>query len=312
MDFELSEHAVQMALISIESGEPIAPAFQRITLAVLPSLPARAAECVASLALQRDIEALCDQVRSVLTHEPPSMDINGLWFGLAEMLWAEEGAERAAENASPEFTLYIAGSTAFDPEVEDWPCGPEWWPEERYFDIPSFEQLSALCGELDEDQAWLVATGLIEPLSILLIAEACRRIDPGTLLGNARFRGVGSGFDGGDLRDIGVITRNGFASPALLKPAKQKPAPRKTAPKKTAKKAKAAKAKPIKAKPSKTMAARTTKTAARKTAKKATKAGVKKAVKRSTSKKKATSRTGAPKKPKSNSRSKPGRAASRR
>lgn len=225
MDFDLAEKAAAIALKSIGIGEPIGAAFGRICEIVLPELPEAAAPVVSGLSLSEDVEALNEQIRAVLAEEPAPAAVNGLWFGIAEMAWGDEEEEAPASDATPEFTLYIAGSTEFDPEDADWPCGPVWWPEARYFVVPSFKVLSDLCATLEPDDAGLVATGLIEPLSILLIGEVCRVIEPATLLGGAPWRGIGSGFDGGDLRDIGVVTPDGFASPALL-PQKKRGAPR--------------------------------------------------------------------------------------
>lgn len=242
MDFDLADKAASIALKSIGVGEPLAAAFGRICDIVLPELPEAVAPVAAGLALQEDVEALNEQIRAVLADEPAPAAVNGLWFGIAEMVWGEEGDAKPAPYAPSEFTLYVGGSTAFDPEDVDWPCAPEWWPEARYFVVPSFKVLSDLCATLEPDDAWLVATGLIEPLSILLVGEVCRVIEPATLLGGASWRGIGSGFDGGDLRDIGVVTRDGFASPALLPVKKQaKPRPGKKTSKKASTKKSAAK-----------------------------------------------------------------------
>lgn len=216
MSYELAEKAASAALQSIANRTPVASAFARIRQLVLPALPAQVSEIAEGLDVATDVEALCEQLVHVLTDDEPAPDINGLCFGLVEMLFGSEDGSPPASDQHPEHTLYICGSTRFDPEDSDWPCDPEWWPETRYFIIPSFKALSDLCATLDDDASWLVACGLIEPLSILLVAEACRRVDRGTLLGGAPWRGIGSGFDGGDLRDIGVVTRDGFASPALV------------------------------------------------------------------------------------------------
>lgn len=284
MDFDLAEKAAAIALKGIGAGAPISQSFARICEIVLPELPEAVAPVVAKLELSEDVDALNEQIRTVLAEEPAPAAVNGLWFGIAEMVWGDEGDKRPAAYAVPEFTLYVGGSTEFDPEDEDWPCAPVWWPEARYFVVPSFKVLSDLCATLEPDDAWLVATGLIEPLSILLVGEVCRVIEPATLLGGAPWRGIGSGFDGGDLRDIGVVTLDGFASPALL-PQKKRGAPRAAA--------RAAKAKPKKKSRKKAVATRSkAKRASKKAGKKvSTKRVVKKsAARKKSAKKRATSR----------------------
>ncbi len=302
MSYELAEKAAAVALKRMGTGTPVPETFKEIASLVLPSLPEATRNLVATLDAEEDVEALCEQFAHVLTSEPPSLDVNGFFFGLAEMVFGDAEGNPPGGETHPEHTLYICGSMRFDPSDMDWPCGPEWWPEERYFQIPSFKALSDHCATLDYDAAWLVACGLIEPLSIALVGEACRRIGPKDLLLDAPFRGIGSGYDGGDLRDVGVVTRDGFASPALL-PVKTKSKPRAAAnaPKKPKKKsakkaAKAARKKPRKVSGTKATARRGTSTgsgAAR--AKRGSKPAGSKAKKAST--KKAATKKASSKKP---------------
>lgn len=242
MSYELAEKAAGIALQGVAKGAPAAAAFARVRDAVLPSLPKPVADVVAELDIEADINELCEQLTHVLAEDPPDAQINGLCFGLVEMVFGGEDGSPPDPKQHPEHTLYICGSARFDPEDADWPCDPEWWPETRYFIVPSFKALSDLGATLDPDASWLVACALIEPLSILLVGEACRRVDRATLLGGASWRGIGSGFDGGNLRDVGVVTRDGFASPALVE---STPAPARRPPK--AKKAAKTKAKSSKA-----------------------------------------------------------------
>ena len=277
MDFNLADKAATIALKGMIAGEPVEQTFAEISRAVLPKLPESVRSAAGGLILSDDIDALTEQLRDVLASEPPPADVNGLWFGIAEMVWGAEDGAPPDENATPEFTLYVCGSTGFDPENGDWPCGPEWWPDARYFDLPSFNVLSDLCPTLDGDDAWLVATGLVEPLSILLVGHVCRTIEPGTLLGEAMWRGVGSGFDGGDYRDIGVMMRDGFSSPALF-PAKKEPKPRKaSATKKPARKKPTRKKQAQKKRTQRKPTAKSAKKATRKPAKKAAKQTARKA-----------------------------------
>lgn len=275
MNFNLADKAATIALKGMIAGDPVEQTFAEITHAVLPKLPESVRSAAGGLVLSDDIDALTEQLRDVLASEPPGADVNGLWFGIAEMLWGNDEGDPPDEDATPEFTLYVCGSTGFDPENGDWPCGPEWWPDARYFDLPSFNVLSDLCPTLEADDAWLVATGLVEPLSILLVGHVCRTIDPATLLGEAMWRGIGSGFDGGDYRDIGVMMRDGFSSPALL-PAKKEPKPGKASARKKQTKKKQAKKK---------SARKPAKKAAKKTARKATSKPAKKRSARKASKK---------------------------
>ncbi len=307
MSYELAEKAAAVALKRMGTGTPVPGTFKEIASLVLPSLPEATRNLVATLDAEEDVEALCEQFAHVLTSEPPSLDVNGFFFGLAEMVFGDAEGNPPGEETHPEHTLYICGSMRFDPSDMDWPCGPEWWPEERYFQIPSFKALSDHCATLDYDAAWLVACGLIEPLSIALVGEACRRIGPKDLLLDAPFRGIGSGFDGGDLRDVGVVTRDGFASPALVESAPARRMPTAKASKPKPKKAKSVKAKqprgtPSKAKGSTARKSKAMKSAAKKKAKKTAsmkatkkKAGIKKPAKkkiiRKTSKKRVARRS---------------------
>lgn len=295
MNFELAEKAGSAALRSIAQGTPTADAFAEIRRIVLPELPPQVADAATALDIAADLDALCEQLVHVLADDAPDPDINGLCFGLVEMVFGKEDGSPPDPQQHPEHTLYICGSARFDPEDPDWPCNPEWWPETRYFSIPSFKSLSDLAATLDPDASWLVACGLVEPLSILLVADACRRIDRATLLGGASWRGIGSGFDGGDLRDIGVITQDGFASPALVEaspaPARRAPKAKKAAKTKTkSSKARPAKAKRPKGKTSKAKGSTVKKATGKKKAAKKN-AGIKKASKKKAAKKSARKAT---------------------
>lgn len=307
MSFDLAERAAEIALQSLARGTPMAEAFTRVRKAVMPSLPKSAGDAVAELDIGADIDALREQLAHVLATEPPGDQINGLCFGLAEMVFGPEDGSPPDAKQHPEHTLYICGSARFDPEDSDWPCDPEWWPESRYFDIPSFRTLSDVSATLDDDAAWLVACGLIEPLSILLVGEACRTMDRRTLLGASEWRGIGSGFDGGDLRDIGVVTRDGFASPALVEatpvPARRATKAKRSTPK--AKKSNTAKAKPPKGKASRSKGSTPKKSAAKKT-------GGKKAVKKKAGTKRVGKKQGAKRTASKKAPSKTGKKSARR
>jgi hypothetical protein len=308
MNFDLAETAASIALKHLYAGAPLSDAFARIAEAVLPELPAEIRHLVQTVDVGIDAQMLREQLLATLSQEPPGEEINGLCFGLVEAAGddgASEDDEADTEGANPEVTLYICGSARFDPAEPDWPCNPEWWPESRYFALPTFKALSDAASAFDGDTAWLISAGLIEPLSIVLVGEVCRGIEPATLLGGAPFRGIGSGFDSGDLRDVGVVTREGFASPALLESADQlePPAPRASAattpkrrssssgsPKAKSSKTKTSKAKATKAKTSKAKSSKAKGSPAkRSSAKKA-------AVKKATAKKNTTSKKVASKK----------------
>lgn len=209
MDFDLADKAAGIALTGVAAGWAPERTWGEITACVLPHLPQVAHQAAERVDLAEDVDALVTQLTRVLQHEPPEPKVNGLYFGIAELVAGDEDAG-PDPNSPVMFTLYVSGSARYKRTEEDWPCDPAWWPEHRYFDIPAFTRLSKACPEGDTDAAWLVATGLIEPLSIVLVGEACRRVDAATLLGTARSRGIGSGFDSGELRDIGKVTKKGF------------------------------------------------------------------------------------------------------
>lgn len=272
MNFDLAETAASIALKHLYAGAPLSDAFARIAEAVLPELPAEIRHLVQTVDVGIDAQMLREQLLATLSQEPPGEEINGLCFGLVEAAGddgasEDDDADSEGTGTNPEVTLYICGSARFDPAEPDWPCDPEWWPESRYFALPTFKALSDAASAFDDDTAWLISAGLIEPLSIVLVGEVCRGIEPATLLGGAPFRGIGSGFDSGDLRDVGVVTREGFASPALLEsvdeleppatpptPAPTTTTPATTTPKRRSSPSKPSPSKPVKSKTSKAKA----------------------------------------------------------
>lgn len=264
MNFDLAETAASIAMKNLYAGVPLTEAFARIAAAVLPELPTEIRELVHTADVRIDAEMLREQLLTTLRDEPPGEEINGLCFGLVEAAGndaasEDDEADTEGSGANPEVTLYVCGSARFDPAEPDWPCDPEWWPESRYFALPIFKALSDAAAACDGDTAWLVSAGLIEPLSIVLVGDVCRNIAPATLLGGAPFRGIGSGFDSGDLRDVGVVTQEGFASPALLESADfpEPKAPEATAAQAaTTPKSRSSQSKPSQSKPSQSKASK--------------------------------------------------------
>jgi hypothetical protein len=138
----------------------------------------------------------------------PTPGISGFWFGLFDPIYAgEEDATRG---------IYLAGSERFDPQhlEDEWPVGPGYFPEHRYFRSRMLEMFFAedrrchaagfkkLASEFNYIFC-LVYTGL-------WLREMMTTTDPVPLLGEREFRGVGFGFDSGDVITLGVLKSRGF------------------------------------------------------------------------------------------------------
>jgi len=121
-----------------------------------------------------------------------------------------EGEEHATRG------IYLAGSQRFEPEqsVEDWPVGPEYFPEHRYFRSRILETFYSEDGHCDSAGLKKLASEFNYTFCLtytgLWLHEMMTATDPAQLLGGRDFRGVGFGFDSGDVITLGVIRSDGF------------------------------------------------------------------------------------------------------
>jgi hypothetical protein len=226
MDFETASLAVERAMEHVRRGTPFAEALRDVATIGLAKMPREVSEGFAGLDLEAGYADLREKVLLLLKSEPPSTRINGLCFGIVELIDGEEDsdgdegdeddgdARNTDENGAErtEQVLYLSGSTNFDAEAidPDWPCDPAWFPEGRYLDSHLFRGFGTLRDTKDFDVAWLVDCCIIEPAAILAAASLAAGPDGPALLGKAKYRGIGTGFDSGDLHTLGVLTAEGF------------------------------------------------------------------------------------------------------
>ena len=141
--------------------------------------------------VQRDAASVRQQVASILRREPPSADIDTLWFGLFDTL-DDSGGERIG--------YYVAGVRGFDADDPDSLCLPAWWPEERYLSsaalaaIKSAEVEAGRRGASDEREF----LGYAGQLGAALLVT---RFGVSELLGARR---LVVGFDSGDYVEVGM------------------------------------------------------------------------------------------------------------
>jgi hypothetical protein len=160
---------------------------------------------VRSLAFADDVKNLCVWLAKVLTESPPPPSIKGLWFGLFEPI---------QPNGRATCGFSVAGSKRFDPHdlSGEWAAGPcDYFPEGRYASsavLKALYELGHRRGGLGQLADYLGCFGY----AAFAVAELCRTIEPRTLIGKAKRRGVAVGFDSGDFILICEVSGRGLAT----------------------------------------------------------------------------------------------------
>ncbi|MDX2147159.1 MAG: hypothetical protein SFZ23_06515 [Planctomycetota bacterium] len=245
MNFEAARGAQEIAFNHMKARTPLDVAATEVVRFVKPLLPAEIDLSFVPGIMEETVQVLQELITTVFEGEPPKKSINGLYFGLAELIFDDEDSdgegdgEEAGDDESdldsmgdgPVVTLHVTGSTAFDLEGSDpeWACDASWNPDNCYTPCPLHVQLSTLRplppDESPEDGSdgpefdtmWLITAGLIEPLNILLVGEVVRRLWP-VLLGKAPYRGIATGLDEGEMIQLGVLYPDGFRPAESLPP----------------------------------------------------------------------------------------------
>jgi len=204
MDFDLADHANKAAGRHVFRGTPLHEAWADIVKAATPAIGPAVAKAALTLPIARGLVTCTAEYAALLTRDNggPAKKVNGLWFGLVLM-----GQTDNIEDAS--LTPYICGSEKFNPRDVDWPCSPAWLPDDRFVPNEPMAFLSGL-GKKHKQRQWYIEVCLIEPLHRLYVAHFARACPPYILLGKSKSRGIGCGFDEGDLLTIGTVDAKGF------------------------------------------------------------------------------------------------------
>ncbi|MFC7441989.1 hypothetical protein [Laceyella putida] len=121
-------------------------------------------------------------------HNPPYDDIQALLFGIFE---TEKGLQ-----------LYIAGSSEWDGEDEEWADEPEYFPEERYPEISSVAAVESL---MKQD----LVRGIDVAIGVIALFVIHFTIDHAEYLLQSRERlWLATGFDEGELIQLGCLKMN--------------------------------------------------------------------------------------------------------
>lgn len=210
MDFALARRVSKLTSKHTTNATPLHEAWSDIVKAARPGIGPAVAKAALTLPIAEGLVTIAAEFAALLARDNagPAKKVNGLWFGLAE--FARDGD---FENTF--WMPYIAGSTRFSPKKADWAVDPGWFPEDRWAPNEPMMLLSLLRLK-HEARSWYIETCLLEPLHRLYVVHFARGCPSPILLGKSKSRGIGCGFDEGDLLTIGVSDHDGF------KPIKQR------------------------------------------------------------------------------------------
>lgn len=204
MDFDLIKRPHATARKHVFRGTPVPEAWADVVEAAIPAIGTKVAKAALALPIEQGLITFTAEYASLLFRDNngPAKKINGLWFGLAELVHG-----KSMRNTI--WTPYICGSARYKPKDVDWPCGPEWFPDDRWAGNEPMNILSKLRAT-HKQRHWYIETCLIEPLHRLYVGRFVRACPIHILLGKAKSRGIGCGTDSGDLFNIGKVDAKGF------------------------------------------------------------------------------------------------------
>jgi hypothetical protein len=149
-------------------------------------------DAIESLNFDSEIARLGDWVSSLLTAEPPSSEINALWFGLHNP--TNDDGEDSCQ-------FYCAGSAKFSPEepYSDWHCNPEYWPDGRYAESAVLHTIYQKVDSLPGELSYLGECFLCHGYLATLLSGWCNGTPAELLIGGSRQRAIAMGHDSGDI-----------------------------------------------------------------------------------------------------------------
>ena len=202
MDFDFAESVVAVSLRHARKGTPIEKAWPQVVAAGRRKLGNTIAKTAFDLPITDSLVQVAATYSALIARDRPGKGIKGFWFGLVQLY-------QGKSTTNTLITPYLAGAERFHPKDEDWPCNPAWLPEGRYAVNPAMYALSKLRRRAG-DRMWLIDSMLIEPLNTLFCGAIVHGVHPDLLLGDATTRGIGCGFDSGELRSLGMVDKHGF------------------------------------------------------------------------------------------------------
>jgi hypothetical protein len=162
---------------------------------------------------ENDAREMAEWFGDLLRSEPPSANVNGLWFGLSNPIL----------RGQPTSCLHLAGSTRFNPQQSppEWASGPQYFPEGWSFFSRVLKTIYRAVKESRDDIGSQGEYTLCLGHSCLVVAEWCRGPMRAALLGDAPLRAVAVGFDSGDALLIDVLRRGDASAFAEVGHARQ-------------------------------------------------------------------------------------------
>lgn len=200
-DFDFTDLVSNIAVDHARKATPVEKAWPEIVAAAKPKLGAKLAKAALELPITASLVQVTATYFSLLGRDKPGKKIKGLYFGLLELT----GDDVSDTMVTP----YIAGADRFDPKDEEWPCDCSWSPEDRFAMNPAMFELSQL-RHSDPDKLEYIDMTLIDPLNTLFTGAIANGVLSELILGPTKERGIGCGFDAGELRTLGVVTMDGF------------------------------------------------------------------------------------------------------
>ena len=204
MNFKFADRSGRVVAKHVYRGTPLHEAWEDVVNVAKPAIGPQVTKAAMKLPIEQGLVTFAAEYAALLMRDNagPAKKVNGLWFGLVEL----------AHCGSDGFSMwapYISGSRKFKLKNHDWPCDPVWFVEDRWAENEPMVILSSLRKKFSQ-RSWYIDVCLVEPLHRLYVAHFARACPIPILLGKSKSRGIGCGFDAGDLLTIGVVDAKGF------------------------------------------------------------------------------------------------------
>ena len=152
-----------------------------------------------NLDFDNDADDLTKWLQQLFIQEPPSANINGLWFGLHNPV---------LDDGQPSCQMYVGGSSVFDPgsNSNEWVCQLSWSPQGRYSTSQILTELYRQVDAVTTNQvSYLGEAFLCHGYLALVVSHWCNGPIRQTLLGGVSIRAVVIGHDSGDFYRMAVL-----------------------------------------------------------------------------------------------------------
>lgn len=219
----IADNAYRWIITELEHRRPVAESMARLVDLCEATCPHPDWSKLRSLPYA-DLAPLAQWLERPFRHQPHSVPLRGLWFGLFNPC--------RLPLLKPSADIYLCGSERFHTRLHDnsWAVRPDWWPDARYARSNVLASIYRIAFRR-RSWWWKREQALADEAEYALclgyasfaVRDLLERVPPSHVLGGSKALGVAVGFDDGDFVLIGELTQRGVAPITAMEPAPERP-----------------------------------------------------------------------------------------